>query len=288
MSNVRFWREKTLFSDSTFFMTVIYCHKSSISPKIRALSHANPFNSSKPTNHVFFFQVARRSQSSFSPSYPTVLKYVERPLTQTKKGFIDRIGGGGPKKKPVSRSVKASLQFPVGRIDRYLKNVDCIHWTSAAQLSLLEDEMHRVERVNVAFMLSGMESSAVDVFRLANSRWEKRQAKVLEKAKVRMMKKKKNFDTDDSYWSSLWGRPKDQRNSVRTWWKGLQTCRVQYNLTITTSQEFVLQTHLGRTKHEVKVNLYSLRNLVLYESLFLTRFCQNPFEQRSHICDNSL
>ncbi|CAN6326451.1 unnamed protein product [Urochloa humidicola] len=28
---------------------------------------------------------------------------------------------GGPKKKPVSRSVKAGLQFPVGRIGRYLK-----------------------------------------------------------------------------------------------------------------------------------------------------------------------
>lgn len=27
--------------------------------------------------------------------------------------------------------------------------VDCIHQTSAAQLSLLEDEMRRVERVNV-------------------------------------------------------------------------------------------------------------------------------------------
>ncbi|KAF3537319.1 hypothetical protein F2Q69_00018286, partial [Brassica cretica] len=29
--------------------------------------------------------------------------------------------GGGPKKKPVSRSVKAGLQFPVGRNGRYLK-----------------------------------------------------------------------------------------------------------------------------------------------------------------------
>ncbi|MBA0734786.1 hypothetical protein Gogos_018678 [Gossypium gossypioides] len=29
--------------------------------------------------------------------------------------------GSGPKKKPVSRSVKAGLQFPVGRIGRYLK-----------------------------------------------------------------------------------------------------------------------------------------------------------------------
>lgn len=90
--------------------------------------------------------------------------------------------------------------------------VDCIHWTSAAQLSLLEDEMRRVERVNVTFMLSGMGSSAVDVFRMASSRWEKRQAKVLEKAKVRMMKKKSS-DSDDSYWSNLWGRPEDQRNS---------------------------------------------------------------------------
>ena len=31
----------------------------------------------------------------------------------------------------------------------FFSPVDCIHWTSAAQLSLLEDEMRRVERVNV-------------------------------------------------------------------------------------------------------------------------------------------
>ena len=37
-----------------------------------------------------------------------------------KKGAAGR-RGGGPKKKPVSRSVKAGLQFPVGRIGRYLK-----------------------------------------------------------------------------------------------------------------------------------------------------------------------
>lgn len=29
--------------------------------------------------------------------------------------------GAGPRKKPVTRSVKAGLQFPVGRIGRYLK-----------------------------------------------------------------------------------------------------------------------------------------------------------------------
>lgn len=37
-----------------------------------------------------------------------------------KKGAGGR-KGGGPKKKPVSRSVKAGLQFPVGRLARYLK-----------------------------------------------------------------------------------------------------------------------------------------------------------------------
>ncbi|XP_076888936.1 histone H2A-like [Bidens hawaiensis] len=37
-----------------------------------------------------------------------------------KKGAAGR-KAGGPKKKPVTRSVKAGLQFPVGRIGRYLK-----------------------------------------------------------------------------------------------------------------------------------------------------------------------
>ncbi|KAJ4729636.1 Chaperone DnaJ [Melia azedarach] len=91
--------------------------------------------------------------------------------------------------------------------------VDCIHWTSAAQLSLLEDEMRRAERVNVALMLSGMGSASVDVFRMANSRWEKRQAKVLEQAKIRMMNKEKDSDKTGSYWSNVWGRPKEYQNS---------------------------------------------------------------------------
>ncbi|KAK8607121.1 hypothetical protein V6N13_052867 [Hibiscus sabdariffa] len=89
--------------------------------------------------------------------------------------------------------------------------VDCINWTSAAQLSLLEDEMRRVERVNVALMLSGMGSSS-DVFRMASSRWEKRQAKVLEQAKVRMMQQKDAGETD-SYWTNLWGKPKEYKKS---------------------------------------------------------------------------
>ncbi|EOA27425.1 hypothetical protein CARUB_v10023558mg [Capsella rubella] len=90
--------------------------------------------------------------------------------------------------------------------------VDCIHQTSAAQLSLLEDEMRRVERVNVALMLSGMGSGAVDVFRMARSRWEKRQAKVLNQARSRMMKRK-NIDETPSYWDNLWGKENNYQKS---------------------------------------------------------------------------
>ncbi|KAE9592970.1 putative 3Fe-4S ferredoxin, DnaJ domain, 4Fe-4S ferredoxin-type, iron-sulfur binding protein [Lupinus albus] len=90
--------------------------------------------------------------------------------------------------------------------------VDCIHWTSAAQLSLLEDEMRRVERVNVALMLSGMGSASNDVFRMASSRWDKRQSKVLEQAKLRMMKQNGSNYTD-SYWDNLWGKPKEYQSS---------------------------------------------------------------------------
>lgn len=90
--------------------------------------------------------------------------------------------------------------------------VDCIHWTSAAQLSLLEDEMRRVERVNVAIMLSGMGAASTDVFRMASSRWEKRQAKVLEQAKLRMMKEK-GSDKADMFWNNLWGKQRDFQSS---------------------------------------------------------------------------
>ncbi|XP_020237150.1 chaperone protein dnaJ C76, chloroplastic [Cajanus cajan] len=90
--------------------------------------------------------------------------------------------------------------------------VSCIHWTSAAQLSLLEDEMRRVERVNVALMLSGMGTASIDVFRMASSRWEKRQSKVLEKAKLRMMKQE-GSDKKNSYWDNLWGKQKEYQSS---------------------------------------------------------------------------
>ncbi|KAG2631615.1 uncharacterized protein LOC120659319 [Panicum virgatum] len=71
--------------------------------------------------------------------------------------------------------------------------VNCIHWTSAAQLSLLENEMRGVERVN------------------ARARWEKRQAKVLKKVRTRMVNQE-NSDTGRS-WSDVWGSPpRDQNN----------------------------------------------------------------------------
>ncbi|XP_074276052.1 uncharacterized protein LOC141599827 isoform X2 [Silene latifolia] len=89
--------------------------------------------------------------------------------------------------------------------------VDCIHWTSAAQLSLLEDEMRRVERVNVALMLTGMGASS-DVFRMANSRWEKRQSKVLEQARSRMMKQK-GSGSPDSFWNDVWGKKKEYQST---------------------------------------------------------------------------
>ena len=40
--------------------------------------------------------------------------------SKAKKGAAGR-KAGGPRKKSVSQSVKAGLQFPVGRIGRYLK-----------------------------------------------------------------------------------------------------------------------------------------------------------------------
>ncbi|MFS8005354.1 putative transcription factor Hap3/NF-YB family [Helianthus anomalus] len=40
---------------------------------------------------------------------------------KAKKGAVGR-KAGDPRKKAVTRSIRAGLQFPVGRIGRYLKN----------------------------------------------------------------------------------------------------------------------------------------------------------------------
>ena len=42
-------------------------------------------------------------------------------VSKAKKYVVGRKLGGGPRKKAVARSVKAGLQFPVGRIGRFLK-----------------------------------------------------------------------------------------------------------------------------------------------------------------------
>ncbi|KAL5997796.1 hypothetical protein ACLOJK_008728 [Asimina triloba] len=63
----------------------------------------------------------------------------------------------------------------------------------------------------VGLMLAGMGATS-DVFRMASSRWEKRQAKVLEKAKIRMWKQK-DPKKAGSYWDNLWGKPKNYQAS---------------------------------------------------------------------------
>ncbi|RZS20865.1 hypothetical protein BHM03_00053444 [Ensete ventricosum] len=54
------------------------------------------------------------------PPHPAIRMDAGGGAGKVKRGAAGR-KGGGPRKKPVSRSVKAGLQFPVGRIGRYLK-----------------------------------------------------------------------------------------------------------------------------------------------------------------------
>lgn len=48
-------------------------------------------------------------------------RHARPPTLQGAKGTIGIKGAGGDKKKPISRSARAGLQFPVGRIHRLLK-----------------------------------------------------------------------------------------------------------------------------------------------------------------------
>eukprot|EP00850_Spirogloea_muscicola_P009891 SM000056S18009 [mRNA] locus=s56:633813:641862:+ [translate_table: standard] len=79
--------------------------------------------------------------------------------------------------------------------------VNCIHWVSAQQLSLLEDEMRRVERVGM--MLAGMGSKGVDVFSQASWRWQRRQSRALDRARVTMMREKRKTQG----WHAPWAAP---------------------------------------------------------------------------------
>ncbi|KAG9132372.1 hypothetical protein Leryth_025826 [Lithospermum erythrorhizon] len=125
-----------------------------------ALSAINPFlDDTSPKDHVFvdeFSCIGCKNCANVCPNVFDIEEDFGRARAYSQSGSIDFIQ-------------EAIDSCPV----------DCIHWTSAAQLSLLEDEMRRVERVNVALMLSGMGAASSDVFRMASSRWEKRQSKVL-------------------------------------------------------------------------------------------------------------
>ncbi|KAL2651990.1 hypothetical protein R1flu_020118 [Riccia fluitans] len=92
--------------------------------------------------------------------------------------------------------------------------VDCIHWTSAQQLTLLEDEMRRVERVNVGLMLAGMGGQSPDVFAQASRRWEKRQRGAVEQARVRMMKES-GKSGKDAWWKVNWSSAADEKSSKK-------------------------------------------------------------------------
>lgn len=159
-----------------------------------SLTAINPFlDDSSPKDHVFVDEFSCIGCKNCANVAPDVFKIEEdfgraRVYKQCGKGNTDRVK-------------QAVDSCPV----------DCIHWTSAAQLSLLEDEMRRVERVNVGLMLAGMGASA-DVFRMANSCWEKRQSKLLERAKLRMMRQN-GSNNSDLYWSDFWRKQKDHQDT---------------------------------------------------------------------------
>lgn len=63
--------------------------------------------------------------------------------------------------------------------------VDCIHWVTAPQLSLLENSMSKLERTNVHLLNThGGNRGGVNVFLEASIAWEKRQAGIRAKRHV--------------------------------------------------------------------------------------------------------
>ncbi|CAI5469452.1 unnamed protein product [Closterium sp. Yama58-4] len=80
--------------------------------------------------------------------------------------------------------------------------VSCIHWVTAPQLALLEDEMRRMERVSVAIM-QAQSSRGADVFMQANSRWEKRRTRALSKAKAQAARDGKAGKYNKPLWETM-------------------------------------------------------------------------------------
>ncbi|KAG7672613.1 hypothetical protein Ndes2526B_g08860 [Nannochloris sp. 'desiccata'] len=75
----------------------------------------------------------------------------------------------------------------VDTVDKLQESIDscpvtCIHWVSAPQLTMLEETMARMERVNVWILMNGGGKGAnLNVFGEASIAWEKRRAARLDK-----------------------------------------------------------------------------------------------------------
>ncbi|KAL8461091.1 hypothetical protein ACS0TY_031729 [Phlomoides rotata] len=99
-----------------------------------ALTATNPFlDDSSPRDHIFvdeFSCIGCKNCANVCSSVFAIEEDFGRARAYCQSGTIDNIQ-------------QAVDSCPV----------DCIHWTSAAQLSLLEDEMRRVERVNVRILI---------------------------------------------------------------------------------------------------------------------------------------
>lgn len=84
------------------------------------------FSSENFESLTLYHNLSFSNHSDFTSSRVPIIFVFRRTRAKMETGGKVKKGaggrrGGGPKKKPVSRSVKAGLQFPVGRIGRYLK-----------------------------------------------------------------------------------------------------------------------------------------------------------------------
>lgn len=82
-----------------------------------------------------------------------------------------------------ARVISQEIQDPVD-IEIAIEScpVDCIHWVSTPQLSLLEAALSTMARVEVYIMMRYGRSTGEDVFQIASKAWEKRMEKYRRKA----------------------------------------------------------------------------------------------------------
>jgi len=82
--------------------------------------------------------------------------------------------------------------------------VDCIHWVTNDQLTLLEEEMANMERVAVGIMMARQGARGDDVFMSASVRWDKRQSNLRDRAE-RNVKAQKRKDSKFGQGIGFWG-----------------------------------------------------------------------------------